>query len=554
MRKLLSVDKISVSYGTFSLHPLTFEMEEGEILSVIGESGSGKTTVARSISCTLDEDICVEGKVLLDGHSLLDMKETERKSLRMTLFSIVFQNSNAWLNPSLKLKGHLKEVLIRKYKGNEIKERMRELMLNVGLKEADLERYPMELSGGMVQRFMLANAIALSPKLVILDEPTSALDAESTKQFMALIKKLNKEQGIAFLLITHDLYVANELSDRMMVLYRGHLQEMGKTAELIRLPRHPYTRGLLRASSHMNLARDLWGIRPMERGNEEWHREQHGCPFYGRCTQSVSRCKYHAPKIENHKGRMLACNRGGIVSVLKGVNVCKSFGKQEVLNGVNLTIYSGEIASIIGCSGVGKTTLANILGGDLKADAGEVYFENQIADYRSLYRKIGGMQIVQQDSQSALNPNMTVEQAIGEPLLLMDVKKKEEIFEEVKSVMEDVELPTRSCFMGQKIHTLSGGEKQRVVIARALTMKPLMLIADEPTALLDVSSKANLLRMLKGLQNKRGLSMLIITHDLECAFKISDQIYKISEGCLSTINQKEYISINIDEVYRERGE
>lgn len=550
MSKLLQVNEVAVKYQTFSLHPLTFDVKEGEILSIIGESGSGKTTIAKAIACVLDEHAQIKGEVILEGHSLLEMREKDRKLLRMSLFSIVFQNSVAWLNPTMTLRGHLQEVLKREYAGRELQNRMKELMHQVGLEVIDLERLPKELSGGMVQRFMIANALALSPKLVILDEPTSALDVESTKQFISLIKRLNKEQGIAFLLITHDLHLANELSQRMLVLYRGHLQEMGETKDIIKQPRHPYTRGLLRASTHMNLARDLWGIRPTEHDGDVWHREHHGCPFYGRCTQSIDACKNHAPHMEAHEGRMLACNRGGIVTHLVGKDICKSFGKQQVLKDINVQLYSGEIVSIIGHSGVGKSTLANILGGFINPDEGCVEFAGDIADYHQLYRQIGGLQMVKQDSQSALNPNMSVKQAIGEALLLTTTLTKEEIENEVKIAMSDVELPVRDCFMNQKIHTLSGGEKQRVLIARALTMKPVVLIADEPTALLDVSSKANLLRMLKGLQNKRGLSMLIITHDLECAFKISDHIMKISDYGLSEVEQKEYVSVNIEGIYK----
>lgn len=550
MNKLLQVNEMSVAYQTFSVHPLTFHVNEGEILSVIGESGSGKTTVAKAIACVLGEEARVQGEVVIDGHSVLDMMEMERRKLRMSTFAIVFQNSSSWLNPTLTLKAHLKEVLKRKYKGNAVKEKMKDLMLQVGLDISDLERYPRELSGGMVQRFMIANALALSPKFVILDEPTSALDIASTEQFVKLIQRLNHEQGITFLLITHDLYLANELSQRMMVLYRGHLQEVGDTKDIIAHPRHPYTRGLLRASTHMNLARDLWGIRPSERQGEVWHPGHHGCPFYGRCTQSVEICKEHAPHVREQQGRFLACNRGGIVTVLEGKQLSKSFGKQQVFQKIDFKVCSGEIVSIIGHSGVGKSTLAHVLSGYLQPEEGQVTFLGERADYKKLYRQMGGLQMVIQDSQVALNPNMTVEQAMGEALLLTTSMTKEEIANEVIRSMQDVELPVRDCFLSQKIHTLSGGEKQRVVIGRALTMKPELLIADEPTALLDVSSKANLLRMLKGLQNKRGLSMLMITHDLECAFKISDYIWKISEGQLCEVHPQEYISVHMEDIYK----
>ncbi len=553
MGELLQVNNLEVSYPDFSLHPLSFSMKEGEILSIIGESGSGKTTIAKAVACIMGEDAQVSGSVIIDGNSLLDMKEKERKTLRMTLFSVVFQNATGWLNPSMNLRGHLQEVLKRSsLKSSEMVDKMESLMTQVGLKKEDLSRYPRELSGGMVQRFLLANALALSPKLVILDEPTSALDADSSREFVTLIQHLNQTYGTSFLLITHDLQLANSLSERMMVLYRGHVQEMGNTQEMISDPHHPYTYGLLRASTHMNLARDLWGIRRSEiQGpHEEIHdKEHHGCPFYGRCTQSIEICGNHSPHLEHKDGRYLACNRGGIVTVLEGKHMFKAFGKQKVIEDVSIKVRSGEIVSIIGASGVGKTTLAHLLSGMIEPDKGEIEFQGQGANYKILHRKLSGMQMVIQDSQGALNPHMTVEEAVAEPLTLTKLYTPEEVQEMVKEAMEDVELPTRPCFRSQKVQTVSGGQKQRITIARALTMKPALLIADEPTALLDVSSKANLLRMLKGLQNRRGLAMLMITHDLECAFKISDRILQVSQGQLVTIDPEQYVKIEVEQIY-----
>ena len=180
-------------------------MVRGEILSIIGESGSGKTTIAKAVSCLMDKEIPVSGEVYIGGSELLSMNEVDRKNLRMTEFSIVFQNSLEWLNPSMTLEGQLKEILSKAYDKKQMADKMISLMEVVGLCKEDLKRYPRELSGGMSQKFMIASAIALNPKLVIMDEPTSALDISSRENFIELIRKLNKELGIAFLIITHDL-------------------------------------------------------------------------------------------------------------------------------------------------------------------------------------------------------------------------------------------------------------------------------------------------------------------------------------------------------------
>ncbi len=544
MEEILKVNNLSVKYPEFTLHPTSFAMEKGEVLSIIGESGSGKTTIAKAITCIMDREIPVTGEVFIDGKEILSMKEIDRKPSRMTEFSIVFQNSLEWLNPSMTLEGQLREILSKVYSKKEMSNKMIELMEVVGLCKDDLKRYPRELSGGMSQKFMIASAIALKPKLVIMDEPTSSLDISSRDSFIELIRNLNKDLGIAFLIITHDLKLSSELSNRMIVLYGGHIMETGNTKEILDKPRHPYTRGLIHASVGFNLVKDIWGIRAGVTKSE-----QHGCPFYGRCTQSISICEDKVPEVKiAEDDRWIACNRGGVVEVLEGKNISKVYGKQQVLLGVDLTVYSGEIVSIVGKSGVGKSTLARILGGFLNEfEDGYINFEGKSANFKLQHRTIGGIQMVFQDSESCLNPHMTVGEVVGEPLKL--AKISEGLEEKVKRALLDTGLPTDNKFLNKKIKTLSGGQKQRVNLARALTMDPKIMIADEPTAMLDPSSKANLIRMLKGLQNKRGLSMIMISHDLESVLKISDRTYLLQQGKLKKLDPTEYMQINIENIF-----
>ena len=219
---LLEVNNLSVSYPEFTLHPVSFALDAGEMLTIVGESGSGKTTLARAIACLSEPEAQVSGQVYLNGRELLAMDERARRPLRMKEFALSFQNSAEWLNPSLTLAEHLREVLCRAYRGAAMAARMEELMALVGLETADLERYPRELSGGMVQKFLLANALALNPALVLLDEPTGALDIASSRGITALIQELNRRLGTAFLVITHDMKLAADLGGRTVVLYDGH--------------------------------------------------------------------------------------------------------------------------------------------------------------------------------------------------------------------------------------------------------------------------------------------------------------------------------------------
>ena len=394
---LLEVKNLSVSFPGFTLHPVSFTLDRGEILALVGESGSGKTTLARAIACLSDPMAQVSGEVLLNG----------RKPLRMREFALSFQTSAEWLNPSLTLAEHLREVLCRAYRGEALAKRARELMALVGLEEGDLSRYPRELSGGMVQKFLLASALALNPPLVLLDEPTGALDLASSQGITALIRDLNRKLGTAFLIITHDLKLASDLAARMVVLYDGHVEEAGDTRAILDNPRHPYTRGLLQSAVGLNPVRDMWGIRPT---TVAYTREPHGCPFYGRCTQSLPACASRAPELERlPDGRQLSCNRGGILTLLSCRNLSKSFGRQKVLANIDLTLYSGEIVSLVGRSGAGKTTLARTLAGLLPLEGGgTVAFQGEPARFTDLHRQLGGVQMVLQDSQAALNPRMTV--------------------------------------------------------------------------------------------------------------------------------------------------
>lgn len=519
---MVEIDRLKVKYPQgFSLKQVNMNIKKGQIISLVGESGSGKTTFGKAVVGMLEKDITIDGKILIDGVDIYSLSESKFKMMQMKDFSICFQNSRELLNPLLTIGSQLFEILQKVYHKKDIKKEAIRLLSEVGLKEEILEKYPYELSGGMVQKILIISAICLKPKFVVLDEPTSSLDKESKSQVIKLIQKINKENKTSFLIITHDLVLAKTLSHKIAIIYEGNIVELGEARELIESPSHPYTRGLINSCIELNPYKDIWGILDGDNSQSEI-----GCPFFSRCNQRLELCGKVRPTLEMlHKdsNRLIACNRDGIIKFIQGKEITKRYKGKDIIKNIDIKLMAGEIVSLIGQPGIGKTTLLKILGGYLDPDHGKTMFENKKANYKKLHKRKYGLQMVFQDPSTSINPNMNVVQAVAEPLRLSS--ESMEYKDEVINVLCDVGLPTSKYFLNTKIKFLSGGQKQRVSIARSLIMKPRVLLADEPTSMLDVSSKANLLRLLKGIQNSKGFSMIIVTHDVALAAKISDRVY-----------------------------
>ncbi|RKD33794.1 ABC transporter ATP-binding protein [Thermohalobacter berrensis] len=537
---LLKVEGLKVNYFSENgkieaIKEVSFNVKKGETIGIIGESGSGKTSIAMAITGLLENNAEVKGKIIYEGVNLLDLKEEEINNYRWNKIAIVFQNRLDVLNPVLTIKEQITEVIIRHNNlcKDEVYKKVRNLFESIGLSKDWLNRYPHELSGGMRQKVLIAMALACEPDLLIVDEPTSSLDADSRSEIINLLKGIqNSNRKFSMIVVSHDLTLIKELTFKVLVLYSGHILEEGITREVIKNPLHPYTRGLLNSSPELNPYQDLWGI-PISLKEEKGK----GCPFYQRCNQARIECSEQVPKLKNLSlERKVACNRGGILTILEAKGICKKFTyKNRVIkacDNCNIDIKSGEIVALVGQSGSGKTTLANIISGFSKADNGEVVFDgNKIENFKEI-RKLNGLQIIFQDPFSSINPNFTIEEAIREPLDILKIETKDLRKEKVKKILTDVQLPVEQSFVKKKCMELSGGQRQRVAIARGLIMEPKILIADEICSMLDPSTKANMLRLLKELQNKKGFSMLYITHDLNIARKISDRVFVMYNGNL----------------------
>jgi peptide/nickel transport system ATP-binding protein len=519
---LLEIKDLRVSYGhDVILNGIDLELKSGETLAIVGESGTGKTTLGLSIMRLVEG--AVRGTIRFNGKDLLTLSDNEMRQIRWSQIAMVFQNANNVLNPVYTVLNQIAEPMIEHGLKNREEARVRatELLRYFGFPRERFSAYPHQLSGGEQQRVLLAMALANDPELLILDEPLSSLDAAARAQVGELLKEIDKHR--TKLVATHDLDTASKLADRMAVLYGGKIIELGPTHDVLSRPRHPYTRALIRAYPNMTTVKDLQGVKG------RMTRPVSGCPFHPRCTQAIDICQTKTPQLVWNEGRQIACHRGGIITLLSTKNITKSFGSLKAVDSVNLHIEAGETLALVGQTGSGKTTLAKTIMGLHQLTEGGVYLEDVKIDNqgKDFYKRV---QMVFQNPGESLSHRLSVLEAVMEPLDIQGVGTKEERENKAIQVLGEVELPQTRGFLNKYPHELSGGEMQRVAIARALVLDPALLIADEPTAFLDASVQAKILKLLLNLQEQRGLSMLYITHDIAAARKISDRIAVMLDG------------------------
>jgi len=526
---MLKIKNFSASYGSKKvLRNLNLEIKKSEIIAIVGESGTGKTTLAMSIMGLLTEQFDnteQSGSILFNGIDICSSTHEELRQIRWKKISMVFQNIDNILNPTISVDKQLNEIL----NGKKNNSKTNEMLEMVGFPPNRAGSYPHQLSMGEKQKILVAMAYISEPELVLLDEPTSSLDYDTKINLIRVIKKLSP--GRTAVLLTHDLDTVKKLSEKVIVLYGGRILESGPTKKIFSNPRHPYTRGLVRSYPSMDRTKDLQGIR----GKSEFIDK--GCPFWPRCTQAINLCRIYMPPLKKYGDTMLACHRGGIIPLLNVENISKSYNSLEVLKSIYLSIYEGETVTLLGKSGSGKTTLAKIIMGLVKPDGGHIYLENNKIEKWDFgfYKKA---QMIFQEVESAVSHRLNVINAVMEPMLIHRNADRRLIEEKAKKVLSEVELPTDNNFLKLYPHHLSGGELQRVVIARALILSPGLLIADEPTSSLDASIQAKIIKMLNRIQEERGLGMLFITHNLGVARKVSDRIIKLEDGIITEARLK----------------
>jgi peptide/nickel transport system ATP-binding protein len=545
-------------------HEVNFELVEGEVLGLVGESASGKTTAATSLLNFQRRGAAISsGSITIDGRDLLTLGATQLRQLRGGVISYVPQDPGSALNPALRIGLQLREILEVHGFGSsnaEREARIAEMMAEVVLPSTKefLRRYPHQLSGGQQQRVALAMAFACRPKIIVLDEPTTGLDVTTQAHVLDTIRDLTRAHKAAAVYVTHDLAVVAALADRIAVMYAGRLVEIGPSNELFDGASHPYTRRLLHAIPVLTGRRTLEGIpgfapRP--------GRRPPGCSFAPRCAYAVEQCSAEMPPEvvvgEMHRVRcwrheevraqapVLAkedsskpesSGKDGLVTV-RGLTAW--YGSKEILHDIDITLRPHECLALVGESGSGKTTLARCIAGlhPFKVQ-GAIEFQGKPLPRlaRSRPRAVrGAVQYVFQNPYSSLNPRKTIAQILSQPLEMFFEfntfeysSNREEREKRLQKVLELVSLD--ETLLGRYPDQLSGGERQRVAIARALAADPTVLVCDEITSWLDVSVQASIVELLVRLQREIGLCMLFVTHNLALIRSIAYDVAVMSEG------------------------
>ena len=482
------------------LENLSFDVRTGEFLAIVGESGSGKTLAARAILNLLPPGVRrAAGSIVLNGLELTQLNARELRAVRGGEIGMVFQEPMASLNPALTIGSQLAEGL-RVHRGlgrEEIRDRCLEMLARVRIKDPEhaLRAYPHEFSGGMRQRIMLASVLLLKPKLLIADEPTTALDTLSQREVLELMVELAKDEGVATLLITHDLAVVARYAARLVVLEKGHLIETGETQQVLTRPAHAYTRKLV-------------GHRPRRAPDGE---ASNAGPLQGAGPVLLS--------LE--KVCIAYPGRRGLLG---------SAAPRPIVHNADLTLRPGQIMALVGASGSGKTTLGRAVLGLKSLSSGTIRFDGMTLGAMSasqMGRFRSQAQLIFQDPFSSLDPRMRIEHIVAAPLRHDRTLTTAERRNRVAQALDEVGL---AGFGGRFAHQMSGGQRQRVAIARAIVPKPRLVVADEPVSALDMTIQAQVLALLQKLQSEQGFACLFITHDLTVVEQVADQVIVMSEG------------------------
>ncbi len=490
---LLSVRDLKVSIGAIEvLKGLSFDVSEGKILGLIGESGSGKSMTALSLMQLLPKGSLCAGEARIQGQNLLDLPERVLCDLRGSEIGMVFQEPMTALNPLQTIGDQVAESLVM-HEGmgwRAARLAAREVLRKVELPPEAFppERYPHELSGGQRQRVVIAIAIACGPKLLIADEPTTALDVTTQAQILDLLARLVREEGMGLILISHDLAVVSNIADDIAIMRHGEIVEAGCTSDVFANMRHPYTQQLFEASAHQ------------------------------------------PPEVSLPEPEALLKVRGLTCVYTRRGSLFQKPVETRAVKDVSFDLFAGESLGLVGESGSGKSTLSRAILGLQPVRSGSITLADRPIDGMKTHRDIrADLQVVFQDPYGSFNPRHRVERLVAEPFWLLDAAPQgQERRDRVTEALEAVGLKADDA---QRFpHEFSGGQRQRIAIARALIIRPKLIILDEAVSALDVSIRAQILDLLADLRGRFGLSYLFITHDLHVVRSVTDRVMVMKAG------------------------
>ncbi|KLV07831.1 ABC transporter ATP-binding protein [Photobacterium aquae] len=540
---LLEVKNLRIEYpsrhGTHAaVKSLSFSIERGEIVGVVGESGAGKSTVGNAVIDLLSPPGKVaSGEVYLDGQLISGLSPEQMRSVRGAKIGFIFQDPMTSLNPLFTVEQQLTETILcnLNVSHDEALKRALSLMAQVGIPQPELriKQYPHQFSGGMRQRVVIAIALAGEPDLIIADEPTTALDVSIQDQILTLIRELCVKKNVGCMLVTHDMGVVANVTDRVAVMYRGDLVELGTTEQVLGHPNHPYTQSLISAVPRSDIKLKRF---PLVSYIEEAE------------TSAPLDVKTHwlgqSEDQRSYSGALLQVENVNLRFVTKDSFFESRREYVQASNNVSFEIKEGETFGLVGESGSGKSTIARVIAGLYPPNSGRVVFEGidltaikSEAKRRPLRRQ---MQMVFQNPYTSMNPRMKVADIIAEPIRFHRLTGSEsETRQIVRDLLNHVGLGSAA---GLKYpHEFSGGQRQRISIARALATRPRLLICDEPTSALDVSVQAQILNLLKDLQDELNLTMLFISHDLPVIRQMCDRIGVMQHGTLLEVAHTEQL-------------
>jgi peptide/nickel transport system ATP-binding protein len=549
--------QVRIPNGAVMVDDISLTLNAGEIVCLVGESGSGKTTTALTAFGYCAPNLRIsEGKVVVADR---DVDYASLHRIRGREIAYVPQNPGGALNPSMRVVDAVADM-VRIPDADRASKRATalEMLDRVGLPATEEfgRRYPHQLSGGQQQRVCIAAALASNPKVVVLDEPTTGLDVVTQDRILTELLRLRDEQHVSMLYVTHDLAVAAQIADRIVVVYGGYIVEEGPAEQVLRRPAHPYTRGLLRATPDHAVMRALSVMQgvPVDVGDRP-----PGCAFSPRCGQKVDACESVLPEIEpagEHHG--VRCPRwrhtpeidwaaaasatlnppsSDPEPVLRVTDLCAEHktrrGTVVAAAGISFDLRRGECVALVGESGSGKTTIARVIAGLHPTWSGSVCLGGTPLKAEARHRsreQRRNIQIVFQSPTDTLNPRHTVGQTLMRPVRTLRGLSRKAAEAEVKTLLDAVHVPTR--FADRYPRELSGGQRQRIGIARALAADPDVIVCDEITSALDVSVQARILELLRELQKDRGVSLLFVTHDLGVVATIASEVLVLEKGLI----------------------